>query len=118
MIQFFNCLDIQVVKEIDEFHKIIRYSANRKDSDYLSEDSQIKCHLMMVSYQVIKDEKATISIFEYDEETQSINPLNFMIISQKINKLKLMEDDLQAHRTMSVVLEDPNEHEVGSFTMK
>ena len=73
--------------------------------------------MMLVSYQVIK-EKATISIFEYDEEKQSINPVNFLIISQKVNELKLMEDDLQACRTMSVVLEDPNENDVGSFTLK
>jgi hypothetical protein len=94
MIQFFNSLDVQVVKEIDEFHKIIKYSANRKDSDYESEEKSMKCHLMLVSYHVIKDEKATISMFEYDEEKQCINPLNFMIVSQKINKLKLIEDDM------------------------
>ena len=68
LIQFFSGLDVQVVKEIDEFHKIIRYSANRKDSDYQIDEMNVKCHLMLVSYQVIKDEKATISIFEYDEE--------------------------------------------------
>ena len=68
LIQFFNSLDVQVVKEIDEFHKIIRYSANRKDSDYQIDEKNMKCHMMLVSYQVIKDEKATISMFEYDEE--------------------------------------------------
>lgn len=33
MIRFFELLDVEVVKEIDEFHKIIKYSANRKYSE-------------------------------------------------------------------------------------
>jgi hypothetical protein len=96
MIQFFNTLDIEVVKEIDEFHKIIRYSANRKDSDYLlSDEKNIKSHLMLVSYHVMLDDKATISMFEYNEEKHCINPNTFIIISQKINQVKLMDyDDL------------------------
>jgi hypothetical protein len=90
MVQFFNSLDVEVVKEIDEFHKIIKYSANRKDSDYQIDEKNMKSHLMLVSYHIIKDEKATISLFEFDEEKQCINPLNFLIVSQKINKLKLI----------------------------
>jgi len=33
MIRFFELLEVEVVKEIDEFHKIIKYSANRKYSE-------------------------------------------------------------------------------------
>jgi hypothetical protein len=73
---------------------------------------------MLVSYQVVNDERATISMFEYDEKRQCINPLNFVIVSQKIDKLKLVEDDLQFTRTMSIVQEDPAENDVGSFTLK
>jgi hypothetical protein len=106
------------VKEIDETHKIIKLQLNRKNSDYTSDGAQAKTHYMLVSYQIINDEKATISMFEYDEERLCINPLNFVIISQKINKLKQVEEELQAQRTLSAVLEDPNENDVGSFTMK
>ena len=73
---------------------------------------------MLISYQIVNDERATISMFEYDEVKQQINPLNFFIISQKIDKLKLIEDDLQQCRTLSAVLEDPHENDVGSFTLK
>ena len=78
----------------------------------------MKSHLMLVSYQVINDEKATISLFEYDEEKKSINPLNFIVISQKINKLALIEEVVPYNRTLSAVWEDPNENDVGSFSMK
>jgi hypothetical protein len=65
-------MDIKVVKEIDDFHKIVRFSANRKDSDYQRDEASVNTHMMLVSYQVIQrgkeDEKASISLFEYDEE--------------------------------------------------
>lgn len=67
MIRFFDLLDISVVKEIDEYHKIIKYSANRKYSEQ-SDELEVKTHLMLVSYQIINDERATISILEYDEK--------------------------------------------------
>ena len=67
MIRFFDLLDITVVKEIDESHKIIKVTANRKYSEQ-SDEIELKNHLMLVSYQITNDERATISLFEYDEE--------------------------------------------------
>ena len=42
---------------------------------------------MLVSYQIVgtNDEKASISLFEYDEVKGCIKPLNFVILTQKIN---------------------------------
>ena len=69
---------------------------------------------MLVSYQIINEERATISLFEYDQ--QQINPLNFIIVSQKIDKTKNIVDDYIQYRTLSAVLEDPHENDVGSFS--
>ena len=66
MIRFFDLLNVEIVKEIDESHKIIKFSANRKYSGQ-SDEIDLKTHLMLVSYQIINDERATISLFEYDE---------------------------------------------------
>ena len=33
MIRFFDLLDVEVVKEIDEYHKIVKFSTNRKYSE-------------------------------------------------------------------------------------
>ena len=87
MICYFDLHDIQVVKEIDECHRIIKFTAKRKYSDSQSES---KNHLMLVSYQVIDKERATISMFEFDEKRQYINPLNFFIVSHNIEKIKLL----------------------------
>ena len=73
---------------------------------------------MLVNYQIVNEERATISMFEYDEEKQQINPLNFIIVSQKIDKSVKIEDDYIQYRTLSAVLEDPHENDVGSFTLK
>ena len=91
MIQFFDELDVEVISEIDEFNKIVRFSQRRKDSMDCQDgepEEVIKTHVMMVSYQVMNDEKACISMFEYDEDWGTINPLSFVIITQKISKLK------------------------------
>ena len=42
---------------------------------------------MLVSYQKVgaNDDKASISMFEYDEIKGCIKPLNFVIVTQKIN---------------------------------
>lgn len=117
MIRFFDLLDVEVVKEIDECHKIIKYSANRKYSEQ-SDEVEMKTHYMLVSYQIINDERATISIFEYSDEKQQINPLNFVIVSQKIDKTKLVAEDFANYRTLSAVPEDPHENDVGSFSLK
>jgi hypothetical protein len=66
------------------------------------------------------DDRATISLFEYDGEKQCINPLNFFIISQKINKQKMLaEEEIKfPQRTLSAVLEDPDENDIGSYSLK
>lgn len=76
-------------------------------------------HIMFVSYQTIgvNDEKASISLFEYDEIKGCIKPLNFMIVTQKINKVTKLFNDID-YRTLSAVAEDPAENEVGSFSLK
>ena len=45
--------------------------------------------LMLVSYQLLgqKQDTASISMFEFDEDNLAINPDNFIIITQKIDLL-------------------------------
>ena len=42
---------------------------------------------MLVSYQVLglKQDTASISLFEFDEETSSVIPNNFIIVTQQID---------------------------------
>lgn len=101
---FFHDLDCTILKEIDEFNKIIRFTFKRKQSeDYIQSSqkenvslvNQVKIdqgqpyHSMLVNYQVSdvnnEKDKAWISMFEYNEEKQAINPNNFVILSQKIS---------------------------------
>jgi hypothetical protein len=54
----------------------------KEDKDHMS-------HLVMLNYQIIENnnkEEACISIFEFDEQKNQINPLNFMIVSQNLQK--------------------------------
>ena len=91
--QFFNDVDCQVLKEIDENNKVIKYSFKRKYSEDSGENSVAsdqtikRSHTMLVSYQFlgIKNDRVSISLFEFDEETSTINPRNFIIIQQRIN---------------------------------
>ena len=97
VISFFNDIQIQVLKEFDDYNKIIRYNFKRKISDdshdfSCSRDSfpimTNKTHTMFVSYQIVghKEDRAAISLFEFDEQKCEINTNNFIIVSQNINK--------------------------------
>lgn len=95
ILNFFSDLEAEVVSEIDESHKLIRYSFKRKtsvDSEERKgaddEDLFSRSFLMLVSYQLMgtHDDTASISLFEFDEVNSCINPHNFIIVTQKINK--------------------------------
>ena len=101
---FFADLNCEIVKVIDENHKLIRYSFKRKISidfnQYMQESQQTPIlknqrssrrkdeweeqeHLMLVSYQVtgLNNDKASISLFEFDEVKNRIVPSNFIVVS-------------------------------------
>jgi hypothetical protein len=100
VLQFFSDLNAETVKVIDENHRLIRYSFKRKisqDFGQFMETSQLPQlkdqrdvddfndaeHLMLVSYQVagLNQDRASISLFEFDPTDNSINPANFIVIS-------------------------------------
>ena len=108
ILYFFNDLNCEIVKVIDENNKLIRYSFKRKMSQDFDQfmknsaqspqlknqkrannDVQEEEHLMLVSYQVtgLNKDRASISLFEFNEEQSKIDPSNFIIISQSINKV-------------------------------
>ncbi len=84
--EFFNDIDVEIVKNIDEFNKLIKYTFKRKYSEefnnnfspeyqidlknYKNENYDQMSHLVIVNYQVIENnnkEEACISIFDFDE---------------------------------------------------
>jgi len=87
---------------------------------------------MLVSYQKIgaNQDLASISMFEFDIETNHISPSNFVIVTQKIGKNTVSFSSHNSHkevnfntgeqplRTLSVVAEDILENESNSFSMK
>lgn len=100
---FFADLNCEIVKVIDENNKLIRYSFKRKVSldfdEYMKESQQTPIlknqrsrrkddweeqeHLMLVSYQVtgLNKDKASISLFEFDEVRNRIVPSNFIVVT-------------------------------------
>lgn len=88
--QFFNEVDIKKIYTINEHHNIINYTFKRKLSEDSSDEEVVrkKSYNMLVSYMVLgsKSDRACISMFEYDVKENAINPNNFIIITQKINK--------------------------------
>jgi len=132
-------LKCNVVKEIDQSHKIIKFSYVRKFSaDYRelcqrspdvklgniqdkdSTDTSNLDHYMLVSYTVQgnNQDRACISLFEIDMNRMMIAPQNFVIITQQIDKdAKPVVID-NCCRTLSAVAEEPMEQEAGSFSTK
>ena len=84
VVEFFQEMETELIHEIDEFHKIVKYTFTMKDEQGSIE---LQSYTMLLSYQVIgKDQDtASISIFQYDEDNQCINPENLVIVTQKIN---------------------------------
>jgi len=77
-----------VISEMNPYFKIIRYTFETPNSNNDEKYDAQSEFFMLVSYQVLgeKRDKATISLLEIDQHTFTINPINFVIISQKINK--------------------------------
>jgi hypothetical protein len=103
------------------------------DQNYHEEGIQTTFY-MLISYQVIgsNQDLASISMFEFDIETNNISPSNFVIVTQKISKnnnvsfsshnshkeVNFNHGDIP-FRTLSVVAEDIlHENESNSFSMK
>ena len=91
---FFSNMKVEILSEIDENHKIIKYTF-KEESDIEPEVQMDQAYqevptsfCFVVSYSVIgsKQDQACISLFEYNQTENVINPHNFLIITQKINK--------------------------------
>jgi hypothetical protein len=127
----------EIVSELDQNFKIIKYTfEDLEESQDLTGEFKRTYH-MLVSYQVLgeKQDKACISLFEFDMDNFEINPVNFVIISQRINTTakkgvannysfsshnsanqeKVMQPE-PPMRTLSVVAEDENE--AGSYSFQ
>ena len=138
-------MKVEIIKEIDSNHMIIKYSfenvSEELDEDDIDDTMDQNYHeeaiqttfYMLISYQVIgsNQDLASISMFEFDIETNNISPSNFVIVTQKITKntnvsfsshnshkeVNFIHGDLPL-RTLSVVAEDMLENESNSFSMK
>lgn len=72
-------------------YKIIKYTFDwmeKQSTENIEYDTPQTDFYMLVSYQILGEnqDKACISMMEIDIETFTINPVNFVVISQKINK--------------------------------
>jgi hypothetical protein len=82
-------MEVEIVSEMNPNYKIIKYKFMNltPDSALNLEEFQTEFY-MLVSYQMLgeNNDKACMTMFEFDIQKFKINPLNFVIVSQKINK--------------------------------
>lgn len=102
--EFFSDLDVEVVQHLDPNNKLIRIQMKRKYSvdfnEFCSKDTNLnlrnqisssssknnvgsdKVHTMLLNYSVMghNQDRASITLIEFDEKLKEVNPYNFVII--------------------------------------
>lgn len=108
VLSFFAKVDSEVVSEIEDNHKLIRYTIGSEEQKDGFEAAESQSILMLVSYQLLgqNQEIVSISLFEFDQEDNCINPNNFVIVTQKLTKTQQPASGKTQNfsiRTLSVV---------------